>query len=285
VVIDFHTHIFPPDFIDERASLIRHDAAFASLYSSPKATMATAEDLISSMDEAGIDQSVALGFAWRDPVLCRRHSEYLAESAVRFSGRIVPFGIVNPAQIDDDVPGNLVAQSFRGIGELRPTDQGYALDSTAGNRLASAAKAGKVLLFHVSEPVGHHYPGKTGLDIGQFYRFLTNNPGIPVVGAHWAGGLPLYAAMPEVRAVFDHAYVDTAATSLLYQPSIFEIVIGLIGAKRILFGSDFPLLSQRGQLARLSAVEMSGEDRRSILGENAASLVGLDRDSEAYATT
>jgi uncharacterized protein len=275
VIVDFHTHIFPPDLIEQRASLVLRDSAFGTMYSSANAKMATADDLIRSMDSAGIDTSVALGFAWRDPALCQRHTEYLVESASQFPGRIVPFGIVNPAQVARDAPGDQWSAQMPGIGELRPTDQGYELDSAAGDTLAAVGRAGKILLFHVTEPVGHQYPGKAGLDIGEFYRFLNHNPGIPVVGAHWAGGLPLYASMPEVRAVFEYTYVDTAATSLLYQPDIFSTAIGLIGAGRILFGSDFPLLSQRRQLSRLSGIEMSADHWRLIAGENAARLLGL----------
>jgi predicted TIM-barrel fold metal-dependent hydrolase len=276
VIVDFHTHIFPPDIVERRDEYRGRDATFATLYGKPNARLATAEDLIESMDIAGVDVSVALGFAWRDPDICRLHSEYLLESAARFPGRIVPFPIVNPgagvaAKLGLEQWGHLA----KGIGELRPNDQGFELDSPAGDLLAEAANLGLTLLFHVSEPVGHDYAGKGGLDIGAFYRFLTRHPGTRVVGAHWAGGLPLYAVMPEVRSVFQYVYVDTSASSLLYHRSIFASVIHLIGVERILFGSDFPLLSQKKQLALLDEAGLSVQQRMLITGGNAAPLLGL----------
>jgi predicted TIM-barrel fold metal-dependent hydrolase len=280
MIVDFHTHIFPPDLIARRDELLRRDVTFGNLYASPRARLATADDLLSSMDAAGVDVSVALGFAWQSADLCRRHSDYLLESAARFPGRIVPFPIAGPTD----------AQSFmaevarwgpaaRGIGELRPQDQGFTLDSPSGDLLAGAARGGRPLLFHVSEPVGHQYPGKSGLGLEEFYRYMSRHRDISVVGAHWAGGLPLYAHMPEVRSMFQSNYVDTAASALLYHPSIFVAVVKLIGAGRILFGSDFPLLSQQSQLEAIERIEVTETQRRQILGENAVALLDLPRTS------
>jgi predicted TIM-barrel fold metal-dependent hydrolase len=96
------------------------------------------------------------------------------------------------------------------------------------------------------------------------------------IGAHWAGGLPFYASMPEVRKLFDgNVYVDTAASSLLYDAGIYERVAGLIGAERILFGSDFPLLSQKRSRRRIEESGLDAAAKALILGENAARLLGL----------
>ena len=70
MIIDFHTHIFPPEVRDNREEYVRRDPTFAEMYADPKAKIATAEDLLASMDEAGVDVSVALGFAWRDARAC-----------------------------------------------------------------------------------------------------------------------------------------------------------------------------------------------------------------------
>ena len=91
MIIDFHTHIFPPDVRDKRDEYVARDPTFAEMYANPKAKIATAEDLLASMDEAGVDVSVALGFAWREHELCVRHNDYLLEAAAKSGGRIVPF--------------------------------------------------------------------------------------------------------------------------------------------------------------------------------------------------
>jgi predicted TIM-barrel fold metal-dependent hydrolase len=285
MVIDFHTHIFPPQVGARREDYLRRDAAFAEMYASPKAQLATAEELLASMEEAEVDRSVAVGFAWSEEELCREHNEYLLEAAARSGGRLIPFCTIQPlagdaalAEIERCVRGGA-----RGLGELRPESQGYSLDQGAGDILAGAAlRHGLILLFHVSEPVGHAYRGKSGLALDAFYRFVSSHQGVTTVGAHWGGGLPFYALMPEVREALASVYVDTAATPFLYDPAIYRRVADLVGAERILFGSDYPLISQRRQ--RQAIEDSLGDDeksRRLILGENACQLLRLGHEGKS----
>ena len=277
MVLDFHTHIFPPQVRERREDYLRRDSVFAQMYSSPKAEIATAEELLASMERAEVDTSVVLGFAWSEQELCREHNEYLLEAAARSSGRLVPFCIVQPRAGDDALTEaeRCVRGGARGLGELRPESQGYSLDESAGDILAEAAdRHDLILLFHVSEPVGHAYPGKSGLGLDAFYRFVSCHQGLTAVGAHWAGGLPFYALMPEVAEGLANVYVDTAATPLLYGPAIYRQVAELVGSERILFGSDYPLISQQRQ--RQAIEDSLGDDedgRRLILGENACRLL------------
>src|SRR6266705_1364832 len=54
MLIDFHTHIFPPDVCKHRERYCARDSWFASLYSNPHTRLATAEDLIAEMDISGV---------------------------------------------------------------------------------------------------------------------------------------------------------------------------------------------------------------------------------------
>jgi predicted TIM-barrel fold metal-dependent hydrolase len=90
MIVDFHTHIFPPRVRENRWRYAQDDAAFAELYSSPKAKMATAEDLIASMDADGVDLCVVL-CPGGDAALCREINDYILESAARYPKRLVAF--------------------------------------------------------------------------------------------------------------------------------------------------------------------------------------------------
>lgn len=131
------------------------------------------------------------------------------------------------------------------------------------------------MLFHVSEPVGHAYAGKDGLSLSDFAAFATQNPEVEVIGAHWGGGLPFFAVMPEVAEVCGRLWFDTAASSLLYSADVYARVAAGIGAERILFGSDFPLLSQGRCRARVEDAGMGPEETAAVLGGNASRLLGL----------
>ena len=52
----------------------------------------------------------------------------------------------------------------------------------------------------------------------------------------------------------------------------------MVGAERILFASDYPLMRPSRSLAEVAAQPLPECDRRLVLGENAARLLGLGED-------
>ena len=58
MIIDFHTHVFSPQIKKNRGKYIDSDPGFAILYSEKDAKLATADELIDSMDKDGVDISV-----------------------------------------------------------------------------------------------------------------------------------------------------------------------------------------------------------------------------------
>jgi predicted TIM-barrel fold metal-dependent hydrolase len=279
MLIDAHTHIFPPEALAERERLTGEEPVFAELYGDPRAKLATAPELLAAVERNGFAHAIALGFAWASPERCSQHNDALLAAAAQSGGRIVPFCTAPltapPAEMVRELE-RCAAGGARGVGELRPGSLGVELEGKVGDALAEAAAAlGLVLLFHASEPVGHRYPGKAGGELGMLYRFIAAHPEVRVVLAHWGGGLPFYTLMPEVRAALGNVWFDTAATTLLYAPEVYRVVIGLVGAERLLFGSDFPLLGPLRQLRALRAAPLDTEEQALITGRNAARLLGL----------
>ena len=280
MIVDFHTHIFPPNVIEKRNEFVAEDQTFAALYGDREAQLASAEDLLRSMDQSGIDVSVALGFAWRDEATVRAHNDYLLAAAAASEGRIVAFCSLplaaNSAAIDDEAR-RCLRLGTPGFGELRPDNLNFDLAGTDGEMLGRlASETGAILLFHASEPVGHAYPGKHGLELELLYQFILQNQNARIVAAHWGGGLPFYSLMPEVSAALGNVSFDSAGTSLLYAPAIYAAVAELAGVGRIIFGSDFPLLKQKRSKQRIEAAELTVAQKEMVLGGNASVLLGLE---------
>lgn len=271
VIIDFHTHIFPPDVRERREEYVRRDPTFAEMYADPKAKIATAEDLLASMDEAGVDVSVALGFAWRQHADIVRHNDYLLEAAAKSNGRIVPFTTVNMSDGRAEAEIDRCAKAgARGLGELRPENQRWELNGDAGARLADIARRlGLILLFHVTEPVERSYPGRHGLDLTDFRSFVERNGNLKIVGAHFGGD---YYATPKPDS---RPHIDTAAQPYLYPGRDFEHALAGIPRHRVLFGSDFPLIRQKRQIAELRGAIRDASNLKAALVENARKLLGF----------
>ena len=278
-VIDFHTHIFPPHMREHRARHVERDTTFATLYSDPKARMATAEDLISVMDEDGVDVAIAMGIGWSDYDTAREANDYIIEAAARSRGRIIGFAGINPAWGDRAAreARRCADSGLRGIGELHPDTQGFDLTDkrTMADLMAVVQERDLIVTTHSSEPVGHLYAGKGNVTPQVLMQFISNFPDATIVCAHWGGGLPFYALMPEVAAALRNVYFDTAASPFLYTPQVYSAVSSLVGADKVLFGSDYALLRPRRLLNEIAASSLTPDDREAVQGGNAARLLGL----------
>jgi len=279
MVIDFHTHVFSPEINKNRRRYAERDPSFAMIYSNEKAKMATADELIDSMDRDGVDMAVIANYGWTTHELCVETNDYILESIARYPGRLVGFCSVQPLSTDaaiDEIERCARAGS-KGIGELRPDIQLLDLEHRDALQpvVEALQKLGLTLMIHASEPVGHLYPGKGSVTPDMIYPFIANFPDLPLVCAHWGGGLPFYALMPEVRQAMENVYFDTAASPFLYSPQIYQHVIQLVGADRILLGSDFPLIPQSRYLKDIDSIDLTEEEKGMILSGNARRLLGI----------
>jgi predicted TIM-barrel fold metal-dependent hydrolase len=295
MIFDAHTHVFPPAVRERREEIGTSEPSFAEIYGDAKSKMATAGELLHSMDGSGVDRAIICNFAWHSDHLIEETNAYILGAAAASKGRLIPFVSVSlagagrhgGADVEEAVGERkadartkirqLSMDGARGIGELRPEQSGYNLgNSDEADVLNWAASAFDLpLLCHVSEPVGHQYAGKRGLSLESLFDFARSAAGVTLIAAHWGGGLPFYALMPEVRAAIGNVWFDTAASHLLYEPAVYRRVIDLVGVDRILWGSDYPLTPQAKALARARAAGLSDDELSAILGGNAAALLGL----------
>ncbi|MGQ9585040.1 MAG: amidohydrolase family protein [Anaerolineae bacterium] len=278
MIMDCHTHIFPPEFIAQRERYLAKDRWFGLLYESPKARMATGEDLVAEMDQSGVDVSVTFGFAWSDMALCQENNDYVLDACRRYPGRLVGFGCVQPRAGREAVREveRCLAEGMAGIGELMPDGQGFDLDDARvmGPVVAALVEAGAPLMVHTSEPVGHDYCGKGTVMPGTVYNFARMYPELTLICSHWGGGLPFYELMPEVRKALARVCYDTAASPLLYDDRIFPLLVGMMPDK-VLFGTDYPLLRQRPFVERVRESGLDREAQALVLGQNALRVLGV----------
>ncbi len=279
MIIDFHTHVFSPRIKANRSQYADSDPSFALIYADKKARIATADELIESMDRDGVDISVIVNYGWTTHELCVETNDYILESIARYPRRLIGFCAVQPLSYEASIAEieRCAKGGIKGVGELRPDIQLLDLGHKEVMQpfVEVLEKHNLILLTHTSEPVGHIYPGKGAVTPDMIYPFITNFPDLTIVCAHWGGGLPFYGLMPGVKKAMGNVYFDNAASPFLYNPQIYSEVSRLIGADRILFGSDYPLLTPGRLLQEIDSAALTEEEKSLMLSGNARRLLGI----------
>ncbi len=211
MIVDLHTHIFPPTVIANREEYCARDPWFAELYGNARARMATAEDLIASLDANGIEHAVTFGFGWSNVEYILPANDYVMEAVRAYPDRLTGLAVVQPAVGADRAAGELercANLGLRGVGELMPHGQGYRLNdfSAMGPLLEVAAARDLLVLTHTSEPVGHRYAGKGDISL---HRTPGYGDGVSIRAGR---GGPLGRRIAVLRA---HARNRRAAQELL----------------------------------------------------------------------
>jgi hypothetical protein len=147
MIIDFHAHIFPADIRNDRQRYFTSETAFKLLYSSPKAKMIGAQELVNTMDDEGIDKTVVFGFPWQNAENFQQHNDYVLEAVNRFSDRLIGFGCFDPLHsIAPRETTRCLEGGLAGIGELAFYQSGFEVESIQGLKPDKHSRLLKLLL-------------------------------------------------------------------------------------------------------------------------------------------
>ncbi|MGD2127132.1 MAG: amidohydrolase family protein [Desulfobacteraceae bacterium] len=279
MIIDFHTHVFPRSFRENRDHFFAEEPAFESLYGSSDAKLAGREELLRNMDHEGVEKSVVFGFPWEEAEHFERHNDYILESVQRYPDRLIGFCCFSPRSPQAASEAKRCLESgLSGVGELAIYDSGISAKEMPilTDIMETCLQFGAPVLFHTNEPVGHEYPGKTTMCLSEIYSLIKAYPSNRIILAHWGGGLFFYGLMKkEVRKVFRNIWFDTAASPYLYVPEVYRVAGEILGFEKILFGSDYPLINPGRYLEEMASANLSPQSIKRITGENASRLLGL----------
>ena len=274
MIVDAHVHVLSPALRRRRAEIARADPWFAACHEGERA-IADVDALLAAMDRSGVDRAVCFGWPFADAALCAESNDHLAHAMARHPDRLIGFGCINPAAAGaTDELRRCAELGLRGIGELSCDAQSFAFDDPRTDEaVAVSVELGLPWTLHCSEPVGHDYPGKGTATPDRVAAFALRHPELQLICAHLGGGLPFYAHMPEVAQLCRRLWFDTAAAPFLYEPSAYRAVVDLVGADRLLFGSDYPLLKPERYVRALAEAGLSDRDRSLVMGDAAWSIL------------
>ena len=279
MVIDFHTHIFPDAILNNREKFIFSEPAFELLYKSPNSQMVNADNIIESMDKAGVDMSVVFGFPWSSPETYKMHNDYILDSVSKYPDRLRGFCCFD--LFDENAPNEAdrcIKGGVSGVGELAVYRSG--IDDEALKRLEPVMeiclKNDLPVMIHTNESLGHNYAGKTPVTLDQIYLLIKSFPDNNIVLAHWGGGIFFYNLLKrEMKDALKNVCFDTAASPFLYDPHVYKLALAIIGREKIIFGTDYPLLNPERYFKEFETIGLEKKDLEYICGKNAASLLKI----------
>ncbi|HZU56984.1 MAG TPA: amidohydrolase family protein [Actinocrinis sp.] len=209
-------------------------------------------------------------------------NEEIAEAARRHPDVLIPFASIDPAK------GRAGARQVRRLVEehgvrgfkFHPNVQAfYPNDRSAYVLYEAIEAAGAIAVFHTGQTgIGAGAPGGGGIRLKYSNPMFVDDvaadfPDLPIILAH-----PSFPWQDEALAVATHkpqVYIDLSGWSPKYFPPQLVQYANTLLKEKVLFGTDYPLLSPDRWLADFAKLPIKDEVRPLILKQNAARLLGL----------
>jgi uncharacterized protein len=212
-------------------------------------------------------------------------NEEVAEAARANPDVIIPFASVDPAR------GKAGAREMRRLVEeygvrgfkFHPNVQAFHPNDRRAYVLYEVMEELEVpAVFHTGQTgIGAGAPGGGGIRLKYSNPMEVDDvavdfPGLTIILAH-----PSFPWQDEALAVATHkpkVYIDLSGWSPKYFPPQLVQYANTLLKDKVLFGSDYPMISPDRWLADFAKLPIKDEVRPKILKENAARLLGLRKD-------
>lgn len=116
-------------------------------------------------------------------------------------------------------------------------------------------------------------PSEPGRPIPYLDEVALDFPELTIVGGHI--GYPWTEEMIALATKYPNVYIDTSAYKPKRYPAALREYLQGHGRKKVLFGSNYPMIQPADCLAQIDTLGLDEEARRLFLGENAARVFGL----------
>ncbi|MBB4683139.1 amidohydrolase family protein [Amycolatopsis jiangsuensis] len=276
--IDVHTHVEQDGHgsfsLDEE--LLDASAAYFRAGQDRTPTVVAIAEHYRARDMAAVVFTVDASTGLGHPALS---SEEVLDAAARFPDTLIPFGSVDPHTAGPERIRELVARGARGF-KFHPSLQAFSPDDRAYYPLYEAiAEAGVPALFHTGQTgIGAGLPGGRGIRLRLSAPMLLDDvaadfPRLNIVLAH-----PSVPWQDEAIAIATHkanVFIDLSGWRPKYFPPQLVRAADTVLRDKVLFGSDFPVVTPDRWLADFAQLPIRDEVRPLILKDNAVALLGL----------
>ncbi|WP_255950040.1 amidohydrolase family protein [Streptomyces odontomachi] len=210
-------------------------------------------------------------------------NEEVAEDCAAHPDVLIPFASLDPWR------GRAAVREARRLVEeygvrgfkFHPSLQAFSPDDRMAYPLYEAIEElGVPALFHTGQTgIGAGLPGGGGIRLKHSNPLLVDDvavdfPGLRIILAH-----PSFPWQDEALAVATHkphVYIDLSGWSPKYFPPQLVRYANTLLKDKVLFGSDYPVITPDRWLSDFEKLDIKPEVRPRILKDNALRLLGLD---------
>ena len=256
--------------------------ASAAYFKGAEPRTPTVEDLAARYREARmaavvftVDATTALGH----PAIS---SEEIAERAAEHADVLIPFGSVDPHQGAEAVARarRLVEDhGVRGF-KFHPSLQAFSPDDPAHYPLWAALEELAVpALFHTGQNgIGAGLPGGRGIKLRYSNPLLLDDvaadfPALTVILAH--PSVPWQGEAISMATHKSNVFIDLSGWRPKYFPPELVRAAGGMLRRKVLFGSDYPLITPERWMEDFAALGIDPAHVPGIVKDNAAAVLGL----------
>jgi predicted TIM-barrel fold metal-dependent hydrolase len=273
IEVDGHGHLSLDD------ELIEASAKYFRADHDRTPTLEQIAELYRSLNMAAVVFTVDAATATGHPAIS---SEEIAAKAAQHSDVLIPFGSVDPRRADAVARArSLVADhGVKGF-KFHPSLQAFAPNDTAFYPLWEAIESlGVPALFHTGQTgIGAGLPGGRGIKLRLSDPMLVDDvaadfPGLTVILAH--PSVPWAASSISIATHKANAYIDLSGWSPKYFPADLVRAANSYLQDKVLFGTDYPLLTPERWLKDFAALDFKPEAKSKILKANAVKVLGLE---------
>lgn len=279
MIIDFHTHTYPEKIAARTVELL------AGRSGTVPHSDGTLEGLEENMQQRHVDMSVVLPVATSPKQYKRINEVAQAENEMFKDTHVWSFGGIHPENDNyKEILRDISDKGLKGI-KLHPDYQGTFFNDIRYRRIISyASELGLIVVTHAGQDIG--LPDIVHCTPAMAEEVLDDVKPDKLVLAHM-GGWQMWQDVLD-RLCGRNVYLDTAFSygQIQYKEGVdhrwklmdsdmFRAIINRHGADKILFGTDSPWSDQSESIADIDGLRLAEDEKRKIMGENAAGLLNL----------
>ena len=265
IAIDCHDHVY------NRRLAPRAVQSVGEFYGVTMNCSGVSDELIKISERSPVKKFVINAVAL-SPSPVSKLNDFIAKEVSAHPNEFTGLGTLHP---DMDKPEDeierIISMGLKGV-KLHPDSQNFDMDCKNAMKIYEMLEGRLPILMHCGDHrFDRSHPSRLA-------KILDAFPKLTVVAAHFGGWSIFDEAIPYVKD--RKCYMDISSSFPFIGKEKVHKLIGLYGAERLMFGSDFPMWDPVKEYQTFMELPLTTEQQELILYKNAAKVFDINIEQE-----